>query len=57
MFADTEHAPWLVADSNDKRRARLNIITDVLSRIPYGEPPRDKVKLPKRQDAGGYLCN
>ena len=32
---DTDHAPWLVANSNDKRRARLNIISDLLSRIPY----------------------
>lgn len=51
---DTEHAPWLVANSNDKRRARLNIISDLLSRIPYEEVPRDKVVLPKRQKPGGY---
>ncbi|HEF4760948.1 TPA: polyphosphate kinase 2 [Pseudomonas putida] len=51
---DTEYAPWLVADSNDKRRARLNIITDMLSRIPYKEVPRDKVVLPKRQKPGSY---
>jgi polyphosphate kinase 2 len=52
--SDTEHAPWLVADSNDKRRARLNIICDVLSRIPYKEVAREKVILPKRQKPGGY---
>jgi len=52
--SDTEHAPWLVADSNDKRRARLNIITDVLSRIPYEDVKRDKVELPKRQKPGKY---
>ncbi|RZL92204.1 MAG: polyphosphate kinase 2 [Variovorax sp.] len=51
---DTEYAPWLVVDSNDKRRARLNIITDLLSRIPYKEVPREKVVLPKRQKAGDY---
>jgi polyphosphate kinase 2 len=51
---DTEHAPWLVANSNDKKRARLNIITDLLSRIPYEEVPREKVKLPERQRPGGY---
>jgi polyphosphate kinase 2 len=51
---DTGHAPWFVADSNDKRRARLNIIADVLSRIPYKEVPREKVKLPKRQKPGNY---
>ena len=51
---DTEFAPWLVANSNDKRRARLNIITDLLSRIPYKSVPREKVKLPKRQKPDGY---
>ncbi|MFP0195962.1 polyphosphate kinase 2 [Pseudomonas sp. PHC1] len=51
---DTDYAPWLVANSNDKRRARLNIISDLLSRIPYKEVPREKVTLPKRQKPGGY---
>ena len=51
---DTEYAPWLVANSNDKRRTRLNIISDLLSRIPYKDVPREKVKLPKRQKPGGY---
>lgn len=51
---DTEHAPWLVANSNDKRRARLNIISDLLSRIPYKDVAREKVTLPKRQKPGGY---
>ena len=51
---DTEFAPWRVANSNDKRRARLNIISDVLSSIPYEEIPRAKVKLPKRQSPGNY---
>jgi polyphosphate kinase 2 len=56
MFAatDTDHAPWHVARSDDKRRARLNIITHLLAQIPYKEAPRQKVKLPKRQKAGGY---
>lgn len=51
---DTDYAPWLVANSNDKRRARLNIISDLLSRIPYKDVPREKVTLPKRQKPGGY---
>jgi len=54
MTTDTEHAPWLVANSNDKRRARLNIISDLLSRIPYEDVAREKVILPKRQKPGGY---
>ena len=56
MFAatDTVFAPWYVANSDDKKRARLNIIAHILSKIPYKKPPREKVKLPKRQKAGGY---
>jgi polyphosphate kinase 2 len=51
---DTDFAPWYVARSDDKKRARLNIITHLLSRIPYKSAPREKVKLPKRQKPGGY---
>ena len=56
MFAatDTAWAPWYVIDADDKRRTRLNIITHLLSQIPYEPPePRD-VELPKRQPARGY---
>ncbi len=56
MFSktDTPYAPWYVANANDKKRVRLNIISHLLSLIPYEEPPREKVKLPKRQDPGDY---
>ena len=56
MFAatDTDFAPWRVARSDDKKRARLNIITHLLESIPYKQAPRLKVKLPKRQKAEGY---
>jgi polyphosphate kinase 2 len=56
MFSntDTPFAPWYVADADDKKRVRLNIISHLLKQIPYKELPGDKVKLPKRQDAGGY---
>jgi polyphosphate kinase 2 len=46
---DTDFAPWYVAYSDDKRRARLNIISHLLSQIPYKSPRRDRVKLPKRK--------
>ena len=51
MFAasDTAWAPWYVARSNDKMRVRLNIITHLLSQIPYKKVDREKVKLPKRK--------
>ena len=57
MFAatDTAWAPWFVANSDDKKRARLNIISHLLSRIPYKEVPREKVELPKRQKPGDYV--
>jgi polyphosphate kinase len=48
LATDTAWAPWYVARSDDKRRARLNIISHLLSKIPYEEVPHEKVKLPKR---------
>ncbi len=56
MFAatDTPWAPWFVVRSDDKKRARLNIISHLVSRVPYEEIPRAAVKLPKRQGANGY---
>ncbi|MFA5956212.1 polyphosphate kinase 2 [Hyphomicrobium sp.] len=50
MFAatDTAWAPWYIARSDDKRRARLNIIEHLLGQIPYTEVKHEKVKLPKR---------
>lgn len=51
---DTSWASWYVARSDDKKRARLNIITHLLGLIPYHEVPREKVSLPKRQRAKGY---
>jgi polyphosphate kinase 2 len=51
---DTSWAPWYVVHSDDKRRARLNIISHLLSHIHYEELPRAKVKLPDRQKPHGY---
>jgi len=48
---DTAWAPWFIARSDDKRQARLNIITHLLSSIPYKKVPRGDVKLPKRNVA------
>jgi polyphosphate kinase len=53
-YTHTDFAPWIVADSNDKKKARLNIIGDLLSRIPYKDAPRQKIKLPKRQKDTKY---
>jgi polyphosphate kinase 2 len=52
---DTGFAPWYVVTSNDKKRARLNLISHLLEQIPYKEAPREKVALPKRQKPGDYV--
>ena len=52
---DTAENPWHVVDSNDKRRARLNCITHLLSQVPYEEVPREPVKFPKRGSKGDYV--
>jgi polyphosphate kinase len=52
---DTPWAPWIVVRSDDKKRARLNIIAHLLSQVPYEGLPRDKPVLPKRQKPHGYI--
>jgi polyphosphate kinase 2 (PPK2 family) len=54
VATDTSWAPWYVVHSDNKRRARLNALIHILSKIPYEELPRSKVKLPKRQERGAY---
>jgi len=51
---DTEHAPWHLVHSNDKRKARLNCIAHLLSMIPYKKVPREKFILPKRSEKNSY---
>src|SRR5690348_17353712 len=51
---DTAWAPWYVVQSDDTRRARLNIIAHILKLIAYREIAREKVKLPKQQKRGDY---
>jgi polyphosphate kinase len=51
---DSKHAPWYIVHSNDKRRARLNCISQILRSIPYKKIQRTTVKLPKRSDKGKY---
>ncbi|HSR09981.1 MAG TPA: polyphosphate kinase 2 [Thermodesulfobacteriota bacterium] len=56
MFAasDTPWAPWYVAKSDDKKRARLNIISHLLGKIPYKTVRHENVKLPKREVGKKY---
>jgi len=57
MFAatDTAWGPWYIARTDDKKRGRLNIITHLLSQVPYEKLARPDVTLPKRRGAGGYV--
>jgi polyphosphate kinase len=51
---DSKHAPWYIVLSDDKRRARLNCISHILSLLPYKKVERKKVRLPKRSGKGKY---
>jgi polyphosphate kinase 2 len=51
---DTKHAPWYIVHSDNKKQARLNCITHLLSLIPYKKLPREKIKIPKRSNKGKY---
>jgi polyphosphate kinase 2 len=52
---DTDFAPWYIVNADDKRRARLNCISHLLSLIPYKAVKRERIELPKRQKPHGYL--
>jgi polyphosphate kinase 2 len=52
---DTSWAPWFVAHTDDKKRGRLNIISHLLSRVPYEKIERPEITLPRRQAARGYV--
>ena len=51
---DTKYAPWYIVRSDDKRRARLNCISQILNLIPYKKVARAKVRLPKQSEKGHY---
>jgi polyphosphate kinase 2 len=51
---DTDTAPWNIVRSDDKKRARLNCISHLLTLIPHKKAPAEKVKLPKRSMKGAY---
>jgi len=52
--SDHEYAPWYVLPSEDKKRARLNAIAHILSRVPYEKSKFEAPKLPKRSTKGAY---
>jgi polyphosphate kinase 2 (PPK2 family) len=51
---DTGWAPWYLAHTDDKKRARLNIISHLLGQVPYDGLHQKKIKLPERDHSGGY---
>jgi polyphosphate kinase 2 len=57
MFAytDTKVSPWYVVPSDDKKKARLNCISHLLSMIPYKDLTPEQFELPERPDAKGYV--
>ena len=52
---DTAWAPWFVADNDDKKRGRLNIISHLLSQVPYTPLPPQDVKMPRKPAPRGYV--
>ena len=56
MFAHTNipEAPWFTVEANDKRRARLNCIRHLLSKLPYEDMTPEAIELPPRKDSGDY---
>jgi polyphosphate kinase 2 len=54
-YTDIKHAPWYVVNADDKRRARLNCISHLLSMVPYEDLTPPKLKLPPRQPDPGYV--
>ena len=56
MLAHTSsgYAPWYIVDANIKRNARLNVISHLLSLIPYEDLTPKPLELPPRQDPGSY---
>jgi polyphosphate kinase len=54
-YTDIAQAPWFVVNSEDKKRARLNVISHLLSQIPYKDLTPPPIKLPRRQKDDGYV--
>jgi polyphosphate kinase len=54
-YTDIKHAPWYVVNADDKRRARLNCISHLLSTIPYEDLTPPELELPPRQPDPGYV--
>ena len=54
-FTDTRQSPWYVVQADDKKRARLNCISHLLSLIPYEDLTPPKMELPPKQVDDTYV--
>jgi polyphosphate kinase 2 len=54
-YSDTKQSPWYVVEADDKRRARLNCISHLLSMVPHGDVPREKIVLPPLERDKAYV--
>ncbi|XRQ14331.1 polyphosphate kinase 2, partial [Actinomadura welshii] len=54
VHTDIPEAPWFVVESDDKRRARINMISHLLSRVPYREVEHPALQIPERPPSKGY---
>lgn len=54
-YTDTKQSPWYVVEADDKKRARLNCISHMLSMIPYDYLPSKEIELPIRERQKGYV--
>ncbi|MCD0449944.1 polyphosphate kinase 2 [Actinocorallia sp. API 0066] len=55
VYTDIPEAPWYEVESDDKRRARINMISHLLSTVPYYEVPPPKIEMPHRPAPSGYV--
>ncbi len=53
-YTSTPDSPWWEVDADNKRRARLNCISHLLSQVDYQQVQHDAIEMPPRQDDGGY---
>jgi polyphosphate kinase 2 (PPK2 family) len=54
-YTDIKQAPWSVVEADDKRKARLNCISHLLSVVPYEDLTPEPIRLPRRQKPTGYV--
>jgi hypothetical protein len=54
-YTDTKQSPWYVVNADNKKRARLNCISHLLSLIPYEDVMPEPFDLPERPKSGGYV--